>query len=122
MCYLSHLIGRTGTIAGVTAGPTMHIVANDPWDFVGSDGSNVFPGVSASQRDRDGVDEFPWVLDFGDRLASGRFFALALPIEEQHVLLAGDTVDCALLALPEQRADPRLWRGGLAARVSARLD
>jgi hypothetical protein len=99
----------------------MHIVANDPWDFVGSDGSNVFHGVTAIRRDGEGADEFPWVLDFGDRLASGRFFAVALPAEEQRGLLAGDTVECALLSLPEQQADPRQWRGGLAARVSARL-
>ena len=116
---------RAGSIARVTEVPTdahtMDIVASDPWDFVGSDGSNVFPAVSASRRDGASADEFPWVLDFGDRLGSSRFFAMALAADGQRGLLAGDTVQCALLALPEPQADPQQWRGGLAARVSARL-
>ena len=100
---------------------TINIVTNDPWDFVGSDGSNIFLAVSARRRVGPATDEFPWVLDFGDRLGSGRFFAMGLDADRQRGLLSGDTVECALLSLPEEQSDPTQWRGGRAARATARI-
>jgi len=100
---------------------TMDIVASDPWDFVGSDGSNVFRAVSASRRISANEDVFPWVLDFGDRLGSHRFFAMSLSAERQTGLLQGDTVECSLVSLQDVQGDPEQWRGGRAARCTARL-
>ena len=84
------------------------------------DGSNVFRTLSARRRSGEASDEYPWVIDFGDRLPA-RFFALRLSGPAESDVRSGGPVDCCLIGLPSSEDDPASWRGGLAARCRVRL-
>lgn len=99
----------------------LDIVASDPWDFVGPDGSNIFGSVPAKRRTAAVQTEFPWLLDFGDRLTPYRFFAMRLTIDLVDGLQRGESVDCSLVSLPDEQAVPEDRRGGRAAHCTARL-
>lgn len=105
-------------------GSRIEVVANDPWDFVDADGSNVFQGqvvISAPHEEPLGHLLLRFDRPVVSQGAQSEMFVAV--IEHQRPSEAG--VECSLLAVDPGEVEGHSleevvsrWRGGLSARVT----